>query len=339
MGKLPNPAQPDHHSASFPRIFKMTTHPEKLNIVVTGGCGYLGSVLVPLLLENGHFVTVFDNLSYGQNGIQDVINHGNFKLVPGDICDETAVSTLLTNNVHAIIHLAAIVGYPACEKNPELATNVHEKGTANITKQMKPHQRLIYASTGSSYGAVDGVCTEDTPVVPLTLYGRTKANAEKTVVDNGGVALRLATLFGYSPRLRLDLLVNDLTYRAVKHKKLEIYEGHFRRTFLHVKDAAKAFVLALNRYEEMKGKVYNVGDEKLNLTKIEVCSLLQRLIPGTVVEEMEGQDKDKRDYEVSYARIRKLGFCAEVSLENGVSELIGYVSEISLEEVQQARNV
>eukprot|EP00058_Branchiostoma_floridae_P009057 XP_002594545.1 hypothetical protein BRAFLDRAFT_130804 [Branchiostoma floridae] len=256
-----------------------------LRVLVTGGAGYLGSSMVPMLLHEGYHVTV-----------HDIFVHGIFSLLP--------------------------------------------EGTENIVRLLQPHQGMVYSSTGSCYGAVEGTCNEETPISPLTLYGRTKAEGEAAVLAAGGVALRLATVFGVSPRLRLDLLVNDLTNRALKEHHFSLYEGSFRRTFLHCKDAAHAFVFSLKNYERMKGGAFNVGDEKMNMTKASVAKCIQEMVPGCIITlSEEGEDKDKRDYEVSYAKIRKLGYHSTLSVQDGIRELVKVLPAMTEEDIIRCRNV
>ncbi|XP_071480827.1 GDP-D-glycero-alpha-D-manno-heptose dehydrogenase-like [Diadema antillarum] len=312
---------------------------EIFKVLVTGGAGYLGTTIVPMLLQRGHQVKIFDRLSWGVLPMLSFVGSPNLSIIKGDVCDADQLAGEM-QDCDVIIHLAAIVGYPACERDPDEAKQVNEEGTANIVKNLRPDQRLIYASTGSCYGAVEGTCTEETPISPLTLYGSTKAKGEELVRSVGGVGLRLATVFGMSPRVRLDLLVNDLTHKAVTLKHFDLYQGGFRRTFLHVKDAARAFLLAVDNYKTMSGKAYNVGHESMNMTKREVADTIQELVPECkITTSSSGEDKDKRDYEVSYAKLRKLGFKPTLTVKEGVQELLKVVPYMTENEIRVARNV
>ncbi|XP_065297240.1 GDP-D-glycero-alpha-D-manno-heptose dehydrogenase-like isoform X2 [Dermacentor albipictus] len=296
--------------------------PEAKEVLVTGGAGYLGSCLVPLLLERGWRVAVYDTFARGLGPLLPVAHR--VRLVRGDVRDGAALASAL-KGVDAVVHLAAVVGYPACSRDPELAESVNVGGTRTLLEQLSPSQRVVFASTGSCYGAVtDGLCTEETPLSPLSVYGSTKERSEDLVVKHGGVALRLATVFGVAPRMRVDLLVNDLSLRALRDGELEVYEPDFWRTLLHVRDAARAFVLALDRYDEVRGRAFNVGDDTLNVTKAKLARLICERAGGVrLLLGATGRDQDRRDYRVSHALIRKeLGFRASVSLEQGVDELI-----------------
>lgn len=296
------------------------------HVLVTGGAGFIGSTLVPLLLEKGYKVTVYDLFKYGASPLLFISNHSNLKLVKGDICDKERLHSAI-ENVDAVIHLAAIVGYPACDADQEEArrTNVH--GTKVLTSVLKSHHKIVYASTGSCYGAIEETCTEETPISPISLYGETKAKGEEIILDAGGVVLRLATLFGLSPRPRFDLLINELTKTAMKSKHISVYEPNFRRTFLHVKDAARAFVFALENYHVMSRNVFNVGDEAMNMTKAEAVYKIQKQLPETrITLSNDGEDKDKRDYHVSYSKIAKLGYRSSLNLNQGIEELVRFLS-------------
>jgi nucleoside-diphosphate-sugar epimerase len=260
-------------------------------------------------------------------------------LVKGDIRDLDCLRRAM-HSADVIVHLAAIVGYPACSKNPELAITTNIDGTRNIIENMRPNQKLVFASTGSCYGAIpNGMCTEETPLSPLSLYGSTKAECEQMVKEAAGVTLRLATIFGVSQRLRLDLLVNDLVYKALTLKRFDVYEAHFRRTFLHVRDVARAFLFAIENYEKMSGQVYNVGGDSLNYTKLDICNIIKEFVPDCVITVSEsGTDIDQRNYQVSYEKIRKLGFVPEIDIRQGIAELQKVLSYASTQYIEKTKN-
>ncbi|HLK11859.1 MAG TPA: SDR family oxidoreductase [Candidatus Binatia bacterium] len=302
-----------------------------MRILVTGGAGYVGSTLVPLLLREGHRVLVLDNLLYGGAGILPLFGIPGFDFVRGDVCDPATLKRAL-RGADAIIHLAALVGYPACKRDPDLAVKVNWEATRLLTALREPEQRIIYASTGSNYGAVVGeVCTEETPLRPLTLYGETKTKAEQEVLRAGNaIAFRFATAFGVSPRMRLDLLVNDFAYAAVRNRTLVIYEASFKRTFIHVRDMARAFLFALEHSDEMVDNAYNVGAERNNYSKREIAHLIQRHVDVYLHFADVGQDEDQRNYEVSYAKIERLGFCCLTDVEEGVRELVAAATALDV---------
>ncbi len=294
-----------------------------MRILVTGGAGYVGSSLVPALLEQGHRVRVLDSLKFGGHGLLPCCSHRHFEMLKGDVCDEAAMAKAL-EGVDAIVHLAAIVGYPACKKEPQVAHTTNVEGTATLLRLRKPDQRVLYASTGSIYGSVpDYVCNENTPRAPITLYGETKGKAEEMVLNAGNsVAYRFATAFGVSNRMRLDLMPNDFTYQAVKNRNLIVYEGGFKRTFVHVRDMARSFIFALERWDDVKDDVYNVGHESMNFTKEDVARKIMKFVDYYLHFAEVGNDADQRNYEVSYEKIRQKGFEVTIDLERGIEELV-----------------
>ncbi|MEW4567903.1 NAD-dependent epimerase/dehydratase [Tautonia sp. JC769] len=294
-----------------------------MHLLVTGGAGYVGSTLVPELLNRGHRVRVLDSLRFGGHGLLPCCQNRFFELQKGDVCDPKAVETAL-EGVDAVIHLAAIVGYPACKKEPQLAQAVNVDSTKLILEKRKKDQKVLYASTGSIYGSIpDYICNENTPRAPITLYGETKAKAEQLVLDAGnGIAYRFATAFGVSNRMRLDLMPNDFTYQAVKNRNLIVYEGGFKRTFVHVRDMARSFIFALERWDEVKDDVYNVGHESMNFTKQDVARKILEHVDYYLHFAEVGSDADQRNYEVSYEKIRAKGFETTIDLDRGIRELV-----------------
>lgn len=302
-----------------------------MRVLVTGGAGYLGTVLAGRLLDAGHDVTVFDDLRHGGTALLPYFEHPGFRFVRGDVRDADAVADTV-RWADAVVHLAAIVGYPACLKWPELAREINVGGTRNVVEALSGRQVLIYASSGSNYGKLESACTEESPLQPISLYAMTKSEAEEIALRHPrATALRFATGFGVSPRFRLDLLVNDFVYRAVVDKQLIVYERHYRRSFIHVRDMAQSVLFALERIDAMAGQPFNVGNESLNLTKEQIARAVRSHVPFYLhFSDDEGHDLDMRDYEVSYARIRALGFETQVTLEEGVLELIRAVQVVDL---------
>ncbi|MBI3828316.1 MAG: NAD(P)-dependent oxidoreductase [Planctomycetes bacterium] len=292
-------------------------------ILVTGGAGYIGSVLTPMLLDAGHQVTIYDNIMYGAQPLLGFASHKNLNLVKGDVREASEVAKVVKGH-DWIIHLAAIVGYPACAADPLRANSVNVEGTRNIVKSMGKGQRLIFASTGSTYGKVEGTATEETPIAPLTLYGRNKRDCEELIKAScqDFILLRFATVFGSSPRLRLDLLVNDFVYQAIHNRQIILYEGHFRRTFLHSFDAAAMYPFCIANYEKMRGQTYNVGDETMNYTKKEIALKIKEYVEYYLHEAEVGHDQDQRDYAVDYGKLRNLGYRAKISMDGGIQELV-----------------
>jgi len=299
-----------------------------MNILITGGAGYLGSVMTPHLLSKGHQVTVLDNFMFRQNSLADCCHYEGFQVVRGDCRDQATVKPLL-KKADIIIPLAALVGAPLCNDDKEAAESVNHGAVKTLCELSSSDQRIIMPITNSGYGVGEEgkFCTEETPLRPITLYGKTKVAAEEAVLSrDNSVSFRLATVFGMAPRMRLDLLVNDFVYRAVNDRALLIFEGHFKRNYIHVRDIARVFEHAINNFESMKGQPYNAGLEEANLSKLELCTKIQTHLPKFVFVEAEvGEDPDKRDYIVSNQRLLNTGFETEWDLDRGIQELIkGY---------------
>lgn len=298
------------------------------NILVTGGAGYLGSILVPELLRLGHNVTVLDSFIFGQNSLLDSCANDNFEVVRGDARDEGILKKLL-QKADYIIPLAALVGAPLCGRDRIGTVTTNKDAVISVAKLASKEQRIIYPCTNSGYGIGQKniYCTEDTPLKPISFYGIAKVEAEKALLDRGNsISLRLATVFGMSPRMRMDLLVNDFTYRAVKDRFVVVFEGHFKRNYIHIRDVARAFIHAINNFDRMKNEPYNVGLSDANLSKLELCAEIKKQAPDFIYLEAQiGEDPDKRDYIVSNEKIEKTGYKPAFSLETGIKELIkGY---------------
>lgn len=296
-----------------------------MKIVVTGGAGYIGSVLVPLLLSEGHSVTVLDNFMYNQSSLLDCCADKRLTIIRGDARDERLLSELVPQ-ADAILPLACLTGAPICAREPETAAAVNRDAVRMIADRMGRGQMIIFPCTNSGYGIGqdDIFCDERTPLKPISLYGRLKVEIESYLLESGNaVTFRFATLFGISPRMRLDLLVNDFTYRAVTDRFIVLFEPHFKRNYLHVRDAAQAFLHTLTNYDQMKGRPFNVGLSDANLSKWELCEVIQKYIPEFYFTAAEvGKDPDQRNYIVSNRRIEATGFKPATGLGAGVEELV-----------------
>ncbi len=294
-------------------------------ILVTGGAGYIGSVLTPLLLREGHEVTVLDNFLYRQTSLIDCCANDAFRILRGDCRDEALVRRALEGQ-EFVLPLAAIVGFPACDNDRTAAETVNRDAVEMLLRLKAPEQKVIFPCTNSGYGLGQGqtFCTEESPISPITLYGRTKMAAETAVLASGNaVAFRFATLFGASPRMRTDLLVNDFVYRAVFDRTLVVFEGTFMRNYLHVRDAANAFLFAIDHFDEMKGQTFNCGLSDANLSKLELCEKIKEHVPSFVyLQAPVGEDPDKRNYLISNEKIERLGYRTQYSLDFGIAELL-----------------
>ena len=294
-------------------------------ILVTGGAGYIGSVLVPQLLSEGHSVIVIDNFMYQQATLLDCCSDKKLTLIRGDVRNEKLLAEALKRS-DVIFPLACYTGAPLCEKFPSEAQSVNLDAVKAILRLRSSQQRVIFPTTNSGYGIGEKnkLCDEKTPLRPISLYGRLKSEAEKAVLDaKNSITFRFATAFGASPRMRLDLLVNDFVYRAVQDGFLILFQGHFRRNYLHVRDATRAFLHALSHFDPMKNEPYNVGLSDCNISKRELCEEIKKQIPRFYFVEAEiGEDPDQRDYIVSNEKIERTGFKPQFSLKQGIEELI-----------------
>lgn len=293
-----------------------------MRIVITGGAGFIGSMLVPMLLDAGHHVHVIDDLMFGGQALLPLFINPRFSFSEVDVVNREALAPEL-EGADAIIHLAALVGYPLCKKMPERAKVVNVDGARNVIELAPPGARLVYASTGSNYGEVEGICTEDTPLNPLSLYGQTKTTAEAMfIAQDNSVSLRFATAFGIAPRLRLDLMINDFTWQAIHQRYLVVYEKHFRRTFIHIIDIARAIIHVLDPGVCNGHKVFNVGSNSMNYTKEDIVNLIRERVDFLVHFAEFGTDADKRDYEVDYSRFAATGFETIIDINTGLDELV-----------------
>ncbi len=296
-----------------------------MNILLTGGAGYLGSVLTPHLLRAGHRVTVLDNFLYDQISLLNVCHDDKLTIVHGDVRNHALMRTLL-RDVDLILPFACLTGMSVCDRFPEEAREIILDSIHTVLLYRSRDQRIIYPTTNSGHGVgQEGMyCTEDTPLRPISLYGRLKVAAEELILDAGNaVSLRLATVFGVSSRLRLDLLVNDFVYTAYHKKYLELFEPHFKRNYIHILDVARAVLHTIQQFDRMNGEAYNLGLSDANLSKQELCAEIQKHIADFVYKEnAEGKDPDQRNYIVSNKKIERAGFVPLFSLQDGITELI-----------------
>jgi nucleoside-diphosphate-sugar epimerase len=294
-----------------------------MKVLITGGAGYLGSNLTRHLLEAGYTVTVLDNLMYDQVTLLHLFGNPKFQFELGDVRDKKLLQELVGLN-DVIIPLAAIVGMPACKANPELTVAVNYQQVADIVEVLRDDQKLILPNTNSQYGSSDSIITEESPFNPLSLYAKTKCDAENIMLANGnGVSLRLATVFGVSPRMRTDLLVNDFVYKSIVDGYLVLFEAYFKRNYIHVQDIARTFQFIIENYEKCKGHAFNVGLSTANLSKLELAEKIKSHIPSLVIKQDDfKEDFDKRNYIVSNEKLEALGWKPIYDLDYGIKQLM-----------------
>ena len=298
-----------------------------MKILITGGAGYLGSVIVDKMLKAGYEVVVLDKLLFNQTSLLQYTSNPNFKFIYGDVRNESLLEELC-KKADVIIPLAAIVGFPACAADPALAKEINFDQIFNIVKFARD-KKILYPNTNSGYGIGVGQtdCTEESPLTPISVYGQTKCDAENFLRANtSAITFRLATVFGVSPRMRTDLLVNDFVYKAITDKYIVVFEKNFKRNFIHIEDVASAFLFMIGNYDFYKGEVFNVGLSSANLSKKELLEKIQSHVKDFAVSYNDYyEDPDKRDYIVSNAKIEEAGWMPEWDLDRGIKQLIqGY---------------
>lgn len=294
-------------------------------ILVTGGAGYIGSVLVPILVQNGHKVTVIDNFLYKQPSLASVISNKNFSLVYGDVRNRELMSKHVSR-ADIVIPLAAIVGAPACSKDPEMASSVNKDSMLWLFENISSSQQILMPTTNSAYGSGDenNYCDEESKLNPLSLYAKDKVYVEKYLMEKeNATSFRLATVFGISPRMRLDLLVNNFVQRAITDRFVILFEGHFKRNYVHVKDVVDAFVFGVDNLDKVKGQIFNFGLSEANISKRQLCERIKNQLPDFTFQDAPlAKDPDQRNYIVSNKKIEAIGMKAKVTLDEGISELI-----------------
>jgi len=295
-------------------------------VLITGGAGYIGSMLATELIKDGHEVTIIDLLKYDKGSLNHLYFNKKFKLIKEDIRNKKIMKNLIKKN-EFIIPLAALVGAPLCEKYKKEAIDTNYKSIKSLIKMISTKNKIIYLTTNSGYGIGEKnkFCDENSPLKPISLYGRTKCDSEKEVILNAKnyICFRLATVFGFSYRMRSDLLVNNFVYTAVKKKKLTIFEPHFRRNFIHIRDVVEGIKYSMKNFNKLKSNVYNLGLSTANISKLMLAKKIRKQMKNLKIKIVKNKkDPDKRDYYVSNKKIEKKGFKAKISLENGISELI-----------------
>ena len=299
------------------------------NILITGGAGYIGSKLATELLNYNYKVTVIDILKFSSRSLNHLFNNRNFNFINGDVRNKKLMKNLILNN-EFIIPLAALVGAPLCEKNKKEAISVNLESIKYLMKIITKKNKVIYLTTNSGYGVgeKDKYCDEESPLNPISLYGRTKVNAEKIIMrSSNSIGFRLATVFGYSYRMRTDLLVNNFVFKAVRDKKLVIFEPHFRRNYIHINDVVEGVIYSIKNFNRLKSNVYNLGLSSANLTKYNLAKKIKKKINSIKIKIVQNRkDPDQRDYYVSNKKIEKKGFRAKISIEKGIDELINVFS-------------
>jgi len=290
-----------------------------MKILVTGGAGYKGIKLTHSLLKLGYDVTVIDNFMYGFEPFLHLVEYQNLKVIKQDI--RNPVESI--RNYDVIFHLAGLSGFPACSANPSSAHLINVDATKQIVKSLSKGQLFIYASTTSFYGKSGSKCNEETPVDPVSHYGKTKYLAEKVVMDHeNAISLRFATVFGFSPRMRMDLMVNDFTYKALKEGVVVLFDSYAKRTFIHIEDAIRGYLFAMDHHDKMHGGVYNVGGDEMNFSKLEIAEAVKKQISYTIIDS-DVRDKDVRHFIIDFSKIKQLGFAPEFSLDNGIERMLG----------------
>jgi nucleoside-diphosphate-sugar epimerase len=290
-----------------------------MNILITGGAGYKGILLTEKLLELGYHVTILDNFMYGYDSVLHLIQNKKLKI------NKTDIRNLKKSDVQdfdVIFHLSGISGMPACANNPHSAESINVESVKKLTEFLSKNQLLINASTTSMYGFSDAICDENTIVKPVSIYGKTKFISENIIQEReNSISLRFATVFGVSPRMRHDLMVNDFTYKAINDRSIILFAGETKRTFIHINDAINAYIFSMNNHNIMKGNIFNVGDENMNLSKKEISNNISKYVNFELIESTL-PDLDKRNFEISFQKIKNLGFTVNHNLDDGIKDLV-----------------